>query len=52
MDREGEVGHISEGGGGNFEQDTEGGTASVDRKREPTKLGYRKFNPFGVSAIK
>ena len=38
-DIEGEVGHVLEGGGGKFEQDTGEGTASVSHKVDPTKSG-------------
>ena len=51
MAHEGEVGHVPEGGGRNFEQDPEGVTASVDRKGDPTKSGYLTFDPGGMSTI-
>ena len=51
MYHEGEVGHLPEGGGRNFEQDTKVGTTSVTRKVEPTKSGYLTFNLGGMSKI-
>ena len=45
---EGEVGHDPEGGSRKFEQDPEGGTASVANKGYPTKSGYSTFEPGGM----
>ena len=47
--REEELGYVPEVGGGNFEQDTEGGTASVAHEGYPTKSGYLNFVPGGIS---
>ena len=51
MSREGKVGHVPEGGGRNFEQYSEGGTSSVDREGDPTKLGYLTFDSGEMSTI-
>ena len=51
MSREGEVGHVPEGGGGKFEKYPEGGTTSVSRKGETTELEYLTFDPGGLSTI-
>ena len=49
---EGEVGHLPEGCGGNFEQDIEGGTVSVAREGDPKNSGYLTFEPDGMTTIK
>ena len=46
-----EVGHVPEGGGGNFGKYTEGGTTSVARKRYTTKSGNLTFDPGMISTI-
>ena len=51
VDRGGELRHVSEGGGGNFGQDPEGGTSSVALEGELTKSGYLTFDPYGISTI-
>ena len=49
--REGEVRQVPEGGYRNFVQDTEGYTVSVGHGVDPTKSGYLKFYPGGMSTI-
>ena len=51
MTHGGEVGNVPEGVGGNFEQNPEGGTASVARKGDSAKSGYLTFDPDGISTI-
>ena len=51
MDCKVEVRHVPEGGGGNFGQDPEGGTASVAHELDPPKSGYLAFDPGGMSTI-
>ena len=51
MDHKGELGHVPEGGGGNIEQDTAGGTISVAYKEYPTKSGHFTFDTVGFSII-
>ena len=48
---EGEVRHIPEGVDGNFVQDPEIGTASVDHNGDPIDSGYFTFDPDGMSTI-
>ena len=43
--------HVSEGDGINFRKYTEGGTASVFCKGDPTKSGYLTVDIGGMSAI-
>ena len=43
------IGHVPEGGIGNFEKDPYGGTVSVARKGDPAKLGYFTFDPGVIS---
>ena len=45
------MGHVLEGGGGNFGQDYEGGTQSVDSEGETTNSGYHNFDPGRASTI-
>ena len=46
-----EARHAPEGGGWNFVQDPEGGSASVACKGYPTKPGYLAFFPGGMYTI-
>ena len=46
-----ELGQAPKGSEVNLKPDTEGGTASVFRKRYPTKSGYLTFDTGGVSII-
>ena len=43
--------HASDGGGGNFGQDIEGGNTSVARELDTTKSGCLTFDPGGMSTI-
>ena len=43
--------HGSDGGGGNFGQDIEGGNTSVARELDTTKSGCLTFDPGGMSTI-
>ena len=49
---EGESGQAPEESEGNLKPDPEGGTASVAREGDPTKLEYLTFDPSGMSTIK
>ena len=51
MAREEQLGHVPEGGGGNFSQDHAGVTVSVSRKLDPTNLRCFIFDPRGMSTI-
>ena len=51
MDRKGELRHVPEGGGRNFGQEPEGGTAIVACERCTTKSGYFTIDPGGMSTI-
>ena len=46
-----EVRHVPEGGGGNFVQDTEGGTTSVACEEETPISGCLTFDPGGMPKI-
>ena len=43
--------HFPEGGGGNFGQDPEGSTSSVDLDGDPNTSGYIIFDPGGMYTI-
>ena len=52
VDCKGKVKHVPDGGGVNFGQYTEGGTASVAREGDTTKPGWVNFDPGGKYTIK
>ena len=51
MYREGEVGCVTDVGGGNFTLEPEGDTAIVDREGDPKESVYLTFGPGGLSKI-